>query len=54
MTRITVPPVASNGFRPASTDTECVADILERELDDTIHRWIGLVEKEQDLRRTSH
>jgi hypothetical protein len=28
-----------------------VADILEQELDPTIHEWIGLVEKEPDLIR---
>jgi hypothetical protein len=28
-----------------------VADILEQELDSTIHEWIGLVEKEPDLIR---
>jgi hypothetical protein len=28
-----------------------VADILERELDATIHEWMGLVEKEPDLLR---
>jgi len=35
----------------ASTGTECVADILERELDSTIQEWIRLVEKEPDLVR---
>jgi hypothetical protein len=35
----------------ASTGTECVADILEQELDPTIHEWLGLVEKEPDLIR---
>jgi hypothetical protein len=51
MTRTTVLPVGGNGFRPASTDTQCVADILERELNTTIHDWIGIVEKEPDLSR---
>ena len=52
MTRTAViPPVAGNGFCPASTGTECVADILERELDATIRDWMGLVEKEPDLSR---
>jgi hypothetical protein len=37
------------GFRPAST--ECVANILERELDATIHEWMELVEKEPELKR---
>ena len=39
------------GFRPASTNKECVADILERELDATIKEWMGLVEKEPELIR---
>ena len=52
MTRTAVvPPVAGNGFCPASTNTECVADILERELDTTIRDWMGLVEKETELTR---
>jgi hypothetical protein len=38
-----------NGSPPASTDTERVADILERELDVTIHEWMLLVEKEPEL-----
>jgi hypothetical protein len=46
-----VPPVAGNGFCPASTNTECVADILERELDTTIRDWMGLVEKDTELSR---
>jgi hypothetical protein len=33
------------------TGTESVADILEKELDPTIHEWLGLVEKEPDLIR---
>jgi hypothetical protein len=52
MTKTTVPPVGRNGnggVRPAST--ESVADILQRELDATIHDWMGLVEKEPELRR---
>jgi hypothetical protein len=40
-----------NGYPPASTETESVADILERELDATIHEWMRLVEKEPDLFR---
>jgi hypothetical protein len=40
-----------NGYPPASTETESVADILERELDATIHEWMRLVEKEPDLSR---
>ena len=39
------------GFRPASANKECVADILERELDATIKEWMGLVEKEPELNR---
>ena len=35
----------------ASSGTERVADILEQELDPTIHDWLGLVEKEPDLYR---
>jgi len=35
----------------ALTGTESVADILEQELDPTIHEWLGLVEKEPDLIR---
>jgi hypothetical protein len=39
------------GFRPASTITESVADILERDLDATIDDWMARVEKEPDLAR---
>ena len=51
MTKTADPVVGGNRFRPASTETECVADILERELDTTIQNWMGLVEKEPDLGR---
>lgn len=34
-----------------STGTESVADILEQEIDPTIHEWLKLVEKEPDLIR---
>jgi hypothetical protein len=54
MTQTTVPPVGRNanaGIRPDSTDS--VADILERELDRTIHDWMGMVEKEPELNRVS-
>lgn len=51
MTRTVALQRAGNGSHPASTETECVADILERELDGTIHEWMGLVEKEPDLLR---
>jgi hypothetical protein len=52
MTKTTASPVGHNGngsVRPAST--ESVADILERELDTTIHDWMGLVQKEPELSR---
>ena len=52
MTKTAVPLVSrdgNGGIRPSST--ESVADILERELDATIHDWMGLVEKEPELSR---
>jgi hypothetical protein len=51
MTRSEVPPVAGNGLHAALADTQCVANILERELDATIHEWMGLVEKDPELSR---
>lgn len=51
MTRATVSPVGGDGSSSAATDTKSVADILERELDTTIHEWMGLVEKDSDLTR---
>jgi hypothetical protein len=51
VTRTTVSPVGGSESLSASTGTERVADILEQELDPTIHEWIGLVEKEPDLTR---
>ena len=51
MTRTTVSPVGGSESLSASTGTERVADILEQELHPTIHKWIGLVEKEPDLIR---
>ena len=51
MTRTTVSPVGGRESHPASTGTECVADILEQELDPTIQEWLKLVEKEPDLIR---
>ena len=51
MTRTTVSPVGGSELLSTSTGTERVADILEQELDPTIHEWIGLVEKEPDLIR---
>jgi len=50
MTKTTVPLLSrdgTGGVRPAST--ESVADILERELDATIHDWMRAVEKEPEL-----
>jgi hypothetical protein len=41
--------VGRDEFSPASTGTESVADILEQELNPTIHEWLKLVEKEPDL-----
>ena len=51
MTRTEVQPVAGNGLHTASANTECVANILERELDSTIQEWMGLVEKDPELSR---
>ena len=51
MTRTIVPPLRGCESPPGSTGTESVADILERELDPTIHEWLELVEKEPDLIR---
>ena len=50
MTKTTVPLLSrdgTGGVRPAST--ESAADILERELDATIHEWVRLVEKNPEL-----
>jgi hypothetical protein len=51
MTRTTASPASASGLLPASTGAESVADILEQELDPTIHEWLGLVETEPDLIR---
>jgi hypothetical protein len=51
MTKSPVSPVGGSKPPPAATGTERVSDILEQELDATIHEWIGLVEKEPDLIR---
>ena len=51
MTKITASPGGGNGSPANATGTECVADILERELAPTIRDWMGLVEKEPDLFR---
>ncbi len=48
MTKTTAPPAPGS---KALTGRESVADILEQELEPTIHEWIGLVEKEPDLIR---
>jgi hypothetical protein len=49
--RPTVPRAGGSEPLTASTGTESVANILEQELDRTIHEWIALVEKEPDLIR---
>jgi len=49
MARTIVPPMSDSESPPDSAGTESVADILEQELDPTIHEWLGLVEKEPDL-----
>ena len=51
MTRTPVSPVGGGESLSASAGTECVADILEQDLDPTIREWIKLVEKEPDLIR---
>jgi hypothetical protein len=51
MTRTAVSPAGGNESPPGSSDKECVADILEQQLDPTIHEWMRLVEKEPDLIR---
>jgi hypothetical protein len=51
MTKGTVLPAGGSKPPPASPGTERVADILEQELDPTIHAWMELVEKEPDLIR---
>ena len=49
VTRTTLSSGGGNEVLPGFTGTERVADILEQELDRTIHEWLGLVEKEPDL-----
>ena len=51
MTRKSVPPVGGSESPPTRSGTDSVADILEQELDRTIHDWIALVENEPDLIR---
>ena len=36
-----------------SGDTEKVADVLERDMDFVIHKWLGMVEKQEDLMHIS-
>jgi hypothetical protein len=49
MTKTTVSTAGGSKPPPASLGTERVADILEQELNSTIHEWVGLVEKDPDL-----
>ena len=49
--KIPVLPTGGSESLTASTGTESVADILEQELDPTIHEWLKLAEKEPDLAR---
>src|SRR5579859_6819891 len=51
MTKTAASQGGDNGSPAASTGTQCVADILERELDPMIRDWMALVEKEPDLAR---
>src|SRR5579863_195592 len=51
MTKATVSQGGSHGPPAVSTGTQCVADILERELDPMIRDWMALVEKEPELAR---
>jgi hypothetical protein len=51
LTKTPVSTVGGNEPLTASTGKESVADILEQELDPTIHEWLTLVEKEPDLIR---
>jgi len=51
LTRTAASPAGGNESLPAFAGTESVADILEEQLDPTIHEWIELVEKEPDLAR---
>jgi hypothetical protein len=51
LTKTPVLRMGGNESSPQSTGTESVADILEEQLDPTIHEWIGLVEKEPELAR---
>jgi hypothetical protein len=51
MRRTRASPAGGSESLPDATGIECVADILEQELNPTIQEWIGLVEKEPDLIR---
>jgi len=51
MTRTPVSLADAGESLPFSTGTECVADILEQDLDPTICEWVKLVEREPDLVR---
>jgi hypothetical protein len=52
MAKTTVPLVSRDGTRDVrAASTESVADILERELDSTIHDWMAHVEREPELSR---
>jgi hypothetical protein len=45
------PVLAGGGSESRPIGTECVAEILEQEIESTIRDWIELVEKEPDLAR---
>jgi hypothetical protein len=47
MTKIMTERSTDNGTRTETT--ESVADIVERELNNVIHEWLALVEKQEDL-----
>jgi hypothetical protein len=51
MTKTIASQGGGNGSSALRQGTECVADILQRELDATIQEWVGLVEKEPELSR---
>jgi hypothetical protein len=51
LTKASVSPVGGNEPLAVSTGTKSVADILEQQLDPTIHEWIDRVEKEPELAR---
>ncbi len=49
MTTKAAPSRVNESRKPTIMNPECVADILERELDHTIADWMVLVEKEFEL-----